>query len=102
MVAPRVDYSKQQMIQQQLMAAQFQQMQTQSAEATAAASEKLKKERADALAAEVAAEENRKAEAKKKAEAPFVRQSVVTSPFGLASGANTASRSFGLTGGATG
>lgn len=95
------DYSYMQAIQQQQFTASLQQMQSESAEAARVASQKQAQERAAALAAEQAAEAERQAAAKKKAEASFVRKSVVTSPFGLTSQANTASRSFGLTSGAS-
>lgn len=102
MSAPKApDYSYMQAIQSAQFQQLFSSMQAESQAAQAAASKKAEEERAAALAAEQAAEAARQAAAKKKAEAPFVRKSIVTSPFGLTSGANTASRSFGLTGGAS-
>lgn len=93
MTAPRIKMPNQSE-QNAYFAMQLGEMQRQSAAATAAAAEQQKKEREKILAAEQAAEQARKDEARKKAEAPFIRKSVVTSPFGLLTDANTAGLSL--------
>lgn len=93
MTAPRIKMPSQ-AEQNAYFATTLAEMQQKSSAASAALMEEQKKEREKILAAEQAAEQARKDEARKKAEAPFVRKSIVTSPFGLLTDANTAGLSL--------